>query len=125
MTDRIIIVGAGIGGLTAALALLRRGFEVTICEQASELREVGAGVQISPNGTRVFAALGVLDALRAVAVEPAAKEIRLWSTGETWPLFDLGATAVAEYGFPYLFAHLGDLQLVLAQAVRRVSPDAI
>ena len=85
MTERIVVAGAGIGGLCAALALIRRGFEVVICEQAAELREVGAGVQLSPNGTRVLAALGVLDDLRAVAVEAEAKEIRLWNSGETWP----------------------------------------
>src|SRR5580658_10268545 len=125
MTDKIIIIGAGIGGLTAALALQQRGLEVVVCEQASELREVGAGVQLSPNGTRVLAALGLLEALRAVSAEPAAKEIRLWSTGDSWPLFDLGTASVAEYGFPYLMVHRGDLHALLAQAVRRASPDAI
>jgi salicylate hydroxylase len=55
----ILIAGAGIGGLTAALALLRRGIDVDVYEQAAELREVGAGLQLSANGTRVFHALGV------------------------------------------------------------------
>jgi salicylate hydroxylase len=120
MTERMVVSGAGIGGLCAALALLQRGFDVTVCEQASELREVGAGVQLSPNGTRVLASLGVLDDLRAVALEAEAKEIRLWNSGEKWPLFDLGAAAMAEYGFPYLMVHRGDLQKCSpSDAVRR------
>jgi salicylate hydroxylase len=121
----MIVSGAGIGGLCAALALIKRGFDVTVCEQAGELREVGAGVQLSPNGTRVLAALGVLDELRAVAVEAEAKEIRLWNSGETWPLFDLGAAAMTEYGFPYLMVHRGDLQTVLATAVEQAAPGTI
>jgi salicylate hydroxylase len=125
MTERIVVSGAGIGGLCAALALIRRGFEVVVCEQAPELREVGAGVQLSPNGTRVLASLGVLDDLRAVAVEAEAKEIRLWNSGEKWPLFDLGAAAMSDYGFPYLMVHRGDLQTVLAKAVERAAPGTI
>src|ERR1700735_1148192 len=125
MTERIVVAGAGIGGLCAALALVRRGFEVVVCEQASELREVGAGVQLSPNGTRVLAELGVLDDLRAVAVEAEAKEIRLWNSGEKWPLFDLGAAAMAEYGFPYLMVHRGARQAVLARGVERAASGTI
>lgn len=83
MTQHILIAGAGIAGLCTAIALMQRGFRVTICEQAETLRETGAGVQISPNGTRVLASLGVLDAVRGLAVEPAAKNIRLWKSGET------------------------------------------
>src|ERR1041385_3830157 len=92
---RILIVGAGIGGLTAALALLRDGHEVAVYEQAPRLAELGAGVQISANGSRVLFALGLEDALRGVWSEPAGKEIRLWNTGQTWKLFDLGAESVA------------------------------
>ena len=92
---RILIVGAGIGGLTAALALLRDGHEVAVYEQAPQLAELGAGVQISANGSRVLFALGLEAALRRVWSVPAAKEIRLWNTGETWKLFDLGAESVA------------------------------
>jgi salicylate hydroxylase len=63
----IVIVGAGIGGLVAALALQQRDFEVALYEQARDLREAGAGVQISPNGTRVLYDLGLADAIRAGA----------------------------------------------------------
>ena len=104
---------------------MQRGFEVVLCEQADTLRETGAGVQISPNGTRVLASLGVLDRLRSLAVEPKAKMIRLWNSGESWPLFDLGTASVAEYGFPYLMIHRGDLQSVLAEAVMQADPKAI
>jgi salicylate hydroxylase len=121
----ILIAGAGIGGLVAALALQQRGFEVALYEQAADLREVGAGAQISPNGTRVLYHLGLTDAIRAVAVEPGGKEVRLWNSGATWPLFDLGPTCVARYGFPYLMLHRGDLQRVLVEAVRRSDPSAI
>src|ERR1700676_3443901 len=125
MTKPMVVSGAGIGGLCAALALIQRGFDVTVCEQASELREVGAGVQLSPNGTRVLASLGVLDDLRSVAVEAEAKEIRLWNSGETWPLFDLGAAAMTEYGFPYLMVHRGDLEAVFATAAEPPTPGSI
>jgi len=63
--------------------------------------------------------------MRKVAVEPEAKEIRLWNSGETWPLFDLGASAIADYGPPYLMFHRGDLQMVLAAAVRTAGPDIL
>jgi len=123
--SRILIAGAGIGGLTAALALLRAGFAVSVFEQAPKLAEVGAGVQISANGNRVLFALGLADALAAMAWVPEGKEVRLWNTGETWPLFDLGAVSVERYGFPYLMLHRADLHSALAEAVRRLDPDCI
>jgi salicylate hydroxylase len=122
---RIAIVGGGIGGLTAALALLRHGVAVDVYEQAPELKELGAGVQISSNGTRVLYALGLGEAIEKVGVVVAGKEIRLWSTGQTWKLFDLGAVSVERYGFPYMMFHRGDLHAVLLNAIRRKRPDAI
>jgi salicylate hydroxylase len=121
----VAIIGAGIGGLTAALALLRKGIDVDVYEQAPEIRDIGAGLQLAPNATRVLAHLGVLDALRERACETAGKEIRLWSTGQTWKLFDLGTMAVERYGFPYLTVYRPDLIEALAAAVRRAKPDAI
>ncbi len=122
---RILIVGAGIGGLTAALALTRDGHDVEVYEQAPRLAELGAGVQISANGARVLFALGLEDAIRNVWCVPSAKEIRLWNTGETWKLFDLGAESVARYGAPYFMIHRADLHGVLIDAVRALKPDAI
>lgn len=78
---KVLIAGAGIGGLVAGLALLQRGIEVEIFEQASELRELGAGVQLSANGTSVLIALGLEPHMQAIACEPSGKEIRLFSTG--------------------------------------------
>ena len=121
----ILIAGGGIGGLTAALALLKRGYDVDVYEQAQELKEVGAGVQISPNGNRVLFELGVGDALRSLSCEASGKEIRLWNTGNTWKLFDLGAVSVERYGYPYLTVYRPDLISVLSQAVRAIKPDAI
>jgi len=124
-SDPVIIVGAGIGGLTAALTLLQRGIDVDVYEQAAELAEIGAGVQISANGTRVLHALGLETALRACAVEAQSKEVRHWKTGRTWKLFDLGAVSANRYGAPYLFIHRGDLHTLLADAVRARKPGAI
>jgi len=121
----VAIVGGGIGGLAAALALLRRGIDADVYEQAPELRELGAGVQISANGTRVLHALGLQDALEKVQVLPAGKAIRLWNTGQSWKLFDLGMESVERYGFPYITIHRGDLHQAIAQALLAAKPGAI
>jgi salicylate hydroxylase len=125
MQDKVVIVGGGIGGLAAALALVRRGIAVEVYEQAPELRELGAGVQISANGTRVLHALGLKEALEQVQVLPSGKAIRLWNTGQTFPVFELGLESVERYGFPYITIHRGDLHDVLAQALLKAKPDAI
>jgi salicylate hydroxylase len=121
----VLVAGAGIGGLTAALALLKRGFDVDVYEQARELKEVGAGLQLSANGNRVLYALGIGDELARLACEATGKEVRLWNTGQTWKLFDLGAESVARYGFPYFLVYRPDLLDILARAVSREKADAI
>src|SRR5262245_44862595 len=125
MLHKVAIVGGGIGGLAAALALLRHGIDVEVYEQAPELKELGAGVQISANGTRVLYALGLAAAIERVGVIVAGKEIRLWNTGQRWKLFDLGAISVERYGHPYMMFHRGDLHGALADAIRREKPDAL
>jgi salicylate hydroxylase len=122
---RILIAGAGIGGIVAALALLQRGFRVALYEQAGELRELGAGVQISPNGSRVLRELGLLPAMEAIASVPVAKEMRLFNTGQAWRVQDLGANAVTRYGSPYWLVHRGDFHAVLVQALAERAPGAV
>jgi len=122
---KVIISGAGIAGLATALALRQRGVEVTVLEQSAQLHEVGAGLQIAPNGSRVLQALGLGPALEAVAFEAAAKEVRLWNTGRRWPLFDLGADARARFGAPYWMLHRGDLHRALRAAFAAAAPGAL
>jgi salicylate hydroxylase len=112
---KVVIVGGGIGGLTTALALLRRGVDVEVYEQASVLKEAGAGIQIGSNGTRVLYALGLKEALSRVQVVPPAREIRHWRTGETWKWFDLGDVTAKRYGTPHVMLHRGDLLGILAE----------
>ena len=125
MKHHILIAGGGIGGMAAALALLARGHDVDVYEQAPELKEFGAGVQISPNGTRALAALGVFEALQKLSCNTAGKEVRLWNTGRSWKLFDLGAEAIERYGYPYVTVFRPDLLQVLVDAVRAQKPDAV
>jgi salicylate hydroxylase len=122
---RILIAGAGIGGIVAALALLQKGYDVALYEQAVELREIGAGVQISPNGSRVLCELGLRDAMEAIASIPTAKEMRLFNTGQAWRVQDLGANAVARFGFPYWLVHRADFHAVLVRALAERAPDAV
>lgn len=122
---RVAIAGAGIAGLGAALALIEHGFEVRLFEQSSELTEVGAGLQISPNGAKVLQHWGLTSELAPWVCEPTAKEIRLWSTGQRWKLFDLAQDCRQRFGAPYWMVHRGDLHQVLARAVQARAPGCI
>jgi salicylate hydroxylase len=122
---RIVVIGGGIGGLTAALALLRQGIEVEVYEQSKELKEVGAGVQIGANGTRVLHALGLKEPLERSQVVPSGKEARLWNTGQSWKTLDLGAISVERYGAPHIMMHRGDLHAILVDAIRAIRPDVV
>ncbi len=124
-TPHILIAGAGIGGLAAALALLQRGFRVTVFEQAAELKEIGAGVQIAPNGVRVLYHLGLEEPVNRLGVVADAKEVRIWNSGQSWSLFDLGSECVARYGVPYFLMHRADLHSMLLEGVLALDPDAI
>ena len=118
----VLIAGAGLGGLTTALALLQRGHRVRVFEQARDLREVGAGVQLGANGTRILIALGLRAAMERVVCAATGKEIRLGSTGQSWQTFDLGETSVERFGAPYWMVHRGDFHKVLLDAVRDADP---
>src|SRR6185503_5134910 len=112
------IVGAGIGGLTAALAIAKAGFPVVICERADELSEVGAGIQLSPNAGRVLADLGLEEAISAVAVEPTAIDVRSGTSGQLLVSLDL-SDFPSRYGVAYRVLRRADLQAALVSAVAR------
>jgi salicylate hydroxylase len=116
----IAIAGAGIGGLTAALALARVGHRVTVFEQSARLEEAGAGLQLSPNATRILLDLGLGDALRPVVVAPEALEVRA-ASGRRIVRMPLGRAAEMRYGAPYWMLHRADLQagLIAAAEVQR------
>jgi salicylate hydroxylase len=114
---RVGIAGAGIAGLTTALALARRGIASTIFERTRELSEVGAGLQVSPNAGRILESLGLTEALDRAAVQPEAIDMRSGRTGEPIVSLPLGAAARAAYGAPYRLLHRADLQALLLDAV--------
>ena len=122
---KIIVAGGGIGGLTAALSLIKRGFEVEIYEQAPILQEIGAGVQISANGMLVFHELGLATRVMEEAAHPERREIRMWNTGQAWTAFDLGTVSVKTYGHPYVTMFRPDLLAILSDAVTMVAPGAL
>jgi salicylate hydroxylase len=122
--DPIVIVGAGIGGLTAALALLRAGESVVVAEQAPALAEVGAGLTLSPNATRVLHALGLQADLDAIASRPERGAIRHYRTGEPFVVNER-ADHVTRYGSPYCQVHRADLHAALGRAVAAHDPDAL
>lgn len=113
----ILVAGAGIAGLTAALAFAGRGFSVSVYERAPQLVEVGAGLQLSPNATRLLDRLGLGKALRAVAVRPEAIVLRRASSGRRIARVPLDGAALQRWGSDYLVVHRADLQAVLRDAV--------
>lgn len=118
----VIIAGAGIGGLTAALALAGKGFRIVLLDQAERLEETGAGIQLSPNATRVLLSLGLGDRLKYLIVVPEAISIKRAGSGREIVRVPLGASMEFRYGTPYWVIHRGDLQAALLEAVR-AHPD--
>ncbi|QDF38917.1 FAD-dependent monooxygenase [Bradyrhizobium symbiodeficiens] len=117
LSRTIVIAGAGIGGLTAALALAARGFRIVVLEKAERLEEVGAGLQLSPNASRVLVALGLTERLKLRAVVPEAVSIMSARAGGELLRMPLGESASARAGAPYWVVHRADLQSALAGAV--------
>src|SRR5262245_54580264 len=110
----IAVIGGGIGGLTAALSLLQVGFDVHVYEQVRTLREVGAGIVISPNATRVLHGLGLAEPLSRLGVRPLEWHQRRWDDGRILLRAELSEAAVAAFGFPHYQSHRGDVQAMLA-----------
>jgi salicylate hydroxylase len=110
----IAVIGAGIGGLTAAVALRRAGFDVTVYEQAPVLTEIGGGINLGPNAVRVLFGLGLGDALERVAVRPVASRWRRWQDGRTLQGASLNPLCETLYGVPYLMIHRADLLDIIA-----------
>lgn len=112
---RVGVIGCGIGGITTALALARKGIPVAVYERAPQIGEVGAGLQVGPNAGRILADLGVLDHLKVKAVLPARAVMKDIGTGEEIISIDL-ASFPERYGSPYRVMHRGDLLSGLLQA---------
>ncbi len=110
----IAIAGAGIAGLTAAIALARRDFSVTVYERADVFADIGAGIQLAPNAMTVLERLGLATALAADTVEPRALIIRDGPTGRVLSAIPLGDDARRRYGAPYCVIHRADLQRILS-----------
>jgi salicylate hydroxylase len=113
----VAVIGGGIGGLTTALALHRAGIDVQVHEQSRGQREVGAGITIGPNASRVLHALGLADALRRVAVQPVAWHQRRWDDGSTLSRTPLGDAMHEAFGFPHYQVHRADLIAALEAAL--------
>ncbi len=120
-----LIVGAGVGGLAAALALARAGLRVTVLERAAALEEVGAGLQLSPNASGVLDELGVLPRLEGLAMAPERVRVRSSSSGSDIMVLPLGRAAKARWGAPSLVAHRADLQAALLDAARETPQIAL
>ncbi|KPI15357.1 Salicylate 1-monooxygenase [Actinobacteria bacterium OK074] len=114
---RIAVMGAGIAGLALGLALERAGLEYRLYEQAPELREVGAGLQLAPNATRLLHRFGLGAALKATAVRPEALELLRWDDGKPLGRTVFGDECVQLFGEPYYTVHRADLQHAMADAL--------
>ena len=113
-----LVLGGGIGGVAAALSLARRGRRVHVLEKATELAEIGAGLQLAPNAMRVLDWLGVLERIKSAAVFPQTLNLLDIVTAKRLKTVDLGPAFVARYGYPYIVMHRSDLLTILIGACR-------
>lgn len=114
---QVVIAGAGVAGLTAALAFAERGYRIKLFEQAQHLEAAGAGIQLSPNATRILRQFGVLDRLLPTAVRPEAVVLKDAVTLRELARVPLGHVAETRWGAPYLVAHRADLQSALMERI--------
>jgi len=122
---QVVIAGGGIGGLAAAVACAQRGLPVQLLERAAQLSEVGAGIQIGPNVSRILQAWGLGAALAQVAAFPEQLQARDAQTGQVLGTLTLGARAQATYGAPYATIHRADLQGLLHRAAQSAGVDLL
>ncbi len=113
----VAIIGGGIGGLAAASILLRAGFDVRVYEQAKALGEVGAGINIGPNGSRILHRLGIAEVLGRTGVKPMTFDQRRWDDGRILVRAPLGEAVETAFGVPYYTFHRGDLHRALAGTI--------
>ncbi|GAN07197.1 salicylate hydroxylase [Mucor ambiguus] len=137
-TLSVIVVGGGLGGLATAIALKRAGHKVTVLEGAKQLSEVGAGIQVPPNTSRILDAWGLLDRFKTKVVWPGNINMRRYSTGEIIGSTPLKPKMIERYGYPYLLIHRADylqllydhsvelgIEVVLGARVDSVDDDAV
>jgi salicylate hydroxylase len=122
---QVVIAGGGIGGLAAAVACAQRGVPIQLFERAAQLSEVGAGIQIGPNVTRILQAWGLGAALAQVAAFPEQLQARDAQTGKVLGTLTLGPRAQATYGAPYATIHRADLQGLLHRAAQSAGVDLL
>ena len=125
MIRKILIAGAGIGGLTAASCLMKAGYDVEVYEQAPELSEIGAGIQLSANAMHVLNSLGLGKAIAELSVRPGAYVFRLHDTGEIIGQFPLAEEHERLNGAPYNQLHRADLHDLLAAKARDFNKDVV
>jgi salicylate hydroxylase len=123
-SSNVIVVGAGIGGLAAALGLLRAGQRVRVFEAATQLGEVGAGLSITPNAGKALVQLGLGERLEAIGSTPPAGSITHFATGETLVKLEQD-TSREKYGQPLYHIHRADLHGVLLEAVKALDPQCL
>jgi 3-hydroxybenzoate 6-monooxygenase len=123
-TPDVLVVGGGIGGLANALALSRKGLRVRVLERASRFGEVGAGLQIAPNCTRILDSWGLLDEVLSLGVRPENLVMKDAVDGSVLTRLDL-ADAKQRYGFPYVVIHRSDLHGTLLRACRDAGVDLV
>jgi salicylate hydroxylase len=119
---RVAIVGGGIGGLTAAVALHQRGFEVAVYERSSKLEEVGAGLQVGPNGVKVIRGLGLWDQFEKIAFQPVNQVSIKWDDASLRNRVPLREIATRDYGAPYTTLHRAHLHELLRNALPASGP---
>jgi salicylate hydroxylase len=117
--QQVLIVGGGIGGLTAALALARQGIASQVIEQASEIKEIGAGIQLGPNVFRMLEVLGLIEPISALAVFPNNLIMLDSISGEEVTRISLGEAFRKKFNYPYALIHRADLHNVLLDACRK------